>query len=61
MGPMILFTHLKIILLQCFQFSVSATISSIQTDTYVIYRPYPKELLVAEKKKGNIYYEYVEF
>ena len=30
MGPTILFTHLKIILLQCFQFS--ATISSIQTD-----------------------------
>ena len=32
MGPAVLFTHLKIILLQCFQFSVSATISSIQTD-----------------------------
>ena len=39
MGPTVLFTHLKIILLQCFQFSifsfqfsVSATISSIQTD-----------------------------
>ena len=36
MGPTILFTHLNIILLQCFQFSVfsfqfSATISSIQT------------------------------
>ena len=31
-GPTILFTHLKIILLQCFQFSVSATISSIQTN-----------------------------
>ena len=31
-GLTILFTHLKIILLQCFQFSVSATISSIQTD-----------------------------
>ena len=31
-GPTVLFTHLKIILLQCFQFSVSATISSIQTD-----------------------------
>ena len=31
-GPTILFTYLKIILLQCFQFSVSATISSIQTD-----------------------------
>ena len=30
MGPTILFTQLKIILLQCFQFS--ATISSIQTD-----------------------------
>ena len=32
MGPTVLFTHLKIILLQCFQFSVSAIISSIQTD-----------------------------
>ena len=37
MGPTILFTQLKIILLQCFQFSVfnfqfSATISLIQTD-----------------------------
>ena len=32
MGSTTLFTHLKIILLQCFQFSVSATISSIQTD-----------------------------
>ena len=34
MCPTILFTHLKIILLQCFQFqfSISATISSIQTN-----------------------------
>ena len=34
MGPTILFTHLKIILLQCFQFSVFNfnKISSIQTD-----------------------------
>ena len=34
MGPTALFTHLKIILLQCFQFqfSVSVIISSIQTD-----------------------------
>ena len=37
MDPTVLFTHLKIILLKCFQFSVfsfqfSATISSIQTD-----------------------------
>ena len=31
-GSTILFTHLKIILLQYFQFSVSAKISSIQTD-----------------------------
>ena len=31
-GLTVLFTHLKIILLQYFQFSVSATISSIQTD-----------------------------
>ena len=33
MGLTILFTHLKIILLQCFQFS--ATISSIQTHLYL--------------------------
>ena len=32
MGLTILFTYLKIILLQCFQFSVSVTISSIQID-----------------------------
>ena len=32
MGLTALFTHLKIILLQCFQFSVSAKISYIQTD-----------------------------
>ena len=32
MEPTALFTHLKIILLQCFQFSVSAKISYIQTD-----------------------------
>ena len=32
MGLIVLFTHLKIILLQCFQFSVSTTINSIQTD-----------------------------
>jgi len=31
-GPTTLFTHLKFILLQCFQFSISAKISSIQTD-----------------------------
>ena len=35
MGLTVLFTHLKIILLQCFQFSVSAKISSIQTDPYI--------------------------
>ena len=32
MGLTALFTHLKIILLQCFQFLVSTKISSIQTD-----------------------------
>ena len=32
MGPMTLFTHLKIILLQCFQFLVFSKISCIQTD-----------------------------
>ena len=39
MGPTALFTHLKIILLQCFQFSVFnfSKISSIQTDPYSWY------------------------
>ena len=32
MGLTVLFTHLKIILLQYFQFSISVIISSIQTD-----------------------------
>ena len=32
MDPTILFTHFKIILLQCFQFSVLTTINSIQMD-----------------------------
>ena len=36
MDPTTLYTHLKIILLQCFQFSVSATISSIQTEFYLV-------------------------
>ena len=33
-GPTILFTHLKIILLQYFQFLVLAKINCIQTDPY---------------------------
>ena len=32
MGPTLLFKHLKIILLQCFQFSVLSKINYIQTD-----------------------------
>ena len=44
--PTILFTHLKIILLQYFQFS--ATISSIQTDSMIIIR------LVNEIVCGNV-------
>ena len=40
MGLTVLFTHLKIILLQCFQFSVFSfsKISSIQTDPCHVYR-----------------------
>ena len=34
MGLTVLFTHLKIILLQCFQFSVSIKISRIQMDPW---------------------------
>ena len=40
----VLFTHLKIILLQCFQFSVSATISSIQTDPIPLTQYFPQQL-----------------
>ena len=36
MGLTVVFTHLKIILLQCFQFSVSTKISCIQTDPQFI-------------------------
>ena len=34
MGPMALFTHLKVILLQCFQFLVFNKISCIQMNPY---------------------------
>ena len=37
MGPTALFTHLKIILLQCFQFSVSTKISCIQMDPQYLF------------------------
>ena len=33
MGPVALFTHLKIILLKCFEFSVFSKIGCIRTDT----------------------------
>ena len=41
MSPTVLFTHLKIILLQCFQFSVFSfsKISSIQTDPKSVFTP----------------------
>ena len=50
MGPTILFIHLKIILLQCFPFSVfsfqfSATINSIQTDPLNISHVKKKNLI----------------
>ena len=66
MGPTILFTHLKIILLQCFQFSVfsfkfSATISSIQTDPQssitVVVRDWREKLVFSphsEKVNTNV-------
>ena len=47
MGPTSLFTHLKIILLQCFQFSVSVKISSIQTDPILLF--YLNELIRINK------------
>ena len=37
MDPTVLFTHLKIILLQCFQFLVSAKISCIQLDPEIAF------------------------
>ena len=47
MSPTVLFTHLKIILLQCFQFSVSATISLIQMNPlYSIYIPINKKIII---------------
>ena len=54
MGPTILFTHLKIILLQCFLFLVfsfkfSATISSIQTDPQSMWPS-----LQAQKQKNQV-------
>ena len=57
-GPTILFTHLKIILLQCFQFqfSVSAKISSIQTDP--ISRISPNTQTKTETKKPTIFLSY---
>ena len=48
LGPTILFTHLKIILLQCFQFSVFSfsKISSIQTDPILVCLIIRKNLLI---------------
>ena len=54
-GPTALFTHLKIILLQCFQFSIFSfsKISSIQTDPYNIYAR--QGLFICVKpSKGNM-------
>ena len=45
MGLTVLFTHLKIILLQCFQFSISSKISCIQTDP-----KYPKKFKEKREK-----------
>ena len=47
MGPTILFTHLKIISLQCFQFqfSVSAKISSIQTHPQHIHHAHSDNII----------------
>ena len=53
MGPTVLFTYLKNISLQCFQFqfSVSAKISSIQTD--------PKSLMWSLESIRKTYYDHV--
>ena len=48
---MVLFTHLKIILLQYFQFSVSATISSIQMDPLLIWQLIDLHSTPKKKKK----------
>ena len=54
-GLMVLFTHLKIILLQCFQFSVSATISSIQMDPLLIWQLIDLHS-TPKKKKNSIFF-----
>ena len=64
MGPTILFTYLKIILLQCFQFSIfsfqfSATISSIQTHPITVFlknfrRTVLKQIIEVIWTKGSI-------
>ena len=53
MGLTALFTHLKIILLQCFQFSVFSKINCIQTD--------PKPKYLEDWKKLILFYFLREF
>ena len=53
MGLIALFTHLKIILLQCFQFSVFSKINCIQTD--------PKPKYLEDWKKLILFYFLREF
>ena len=58
MGPIVLFTHLKIISLQYFQFqfSISTKISSIQTDPkwFFFFPKFPIALKKKKKKKNHL-------
>ena len=52
-GPIVLFTYLKIILLQYFQFSISAKISSIQTDSLLLIVPIISSSIEKAMDKSN--------
>ena len=56
MGPTILFTHLKIILLQCFHILVFSfsKISSIQTDSMSLYIILREQLMSSASEHGHV-------
>ena len=64
MDPTILFTHLKIILLQCFQFLVFNKISCIQTDPYTKHLQACRYFLTKLKVQSfffNFFFNYILF
>ena len=50
MGPTILFTHLKIILLQCFQFSVFSNNKLNPNGPYIYYKIKKSKITIKAKK-----------